>query len=278
MPDQLFELFIVHPALARLGGVRELRIDIVQRERRRTHHDDGGIAAFARHVRLVQLARHIFFDALGLALVRLDLLHKLVVQGEDAEVQAVHLRAVVRGEIADLHARAADVEQHGALVGAVKAVGDVVAVGLRLPVHRVDGQPRAVEDGGADLFKVADRAQRRRRDEVDDVHPEAEALVLHQRDRLDQLVDAPLRQVAPVQIVQQRQAGTVAENDLGDAVVGVRHHHRNAAGTDIDHRIFHTMSSCGESPPAPGGTVQRPRQMPMPSAAATISAAGSTSL
>ena len=239
---QFFELFAVHGALARLAlRAREGGVEVVQRQGDRAAQHHRHKAVFAGQLRFIELAADILFDALCLLFVRLDLFHELAVQGVDAEVEAAAVGAL-GGEVAHLHAGAADIDQHRALVSAVKAVGDVVAQRLFLPVYGVDGHARAVQDRRAHLFKIFHKAQRRGGDDVQHVRAQADALVLHRLHGLDHLVDAAGREFAPLHVVLQREAGAVAEDDLGDAVVDLRHDHRRVAGTDVDDSVFHLNS------------------------------------
>ena len=298
MLDQLFELFAAHGALAVLFlDPRVFGIHAVQREIGGAGEHHFAVRALAGNFRLVELAADVPGDLFGLVLVGLDLAHELVVQGQDAEPEAVAAGGVVFAEVADLDARAADVDQHGALP--VMAVGDVAAVGLRFGVDKVDGHARVPEDGGVHFFKVFNGAKGRRGDEEENVRPEADAFVFHDRNGVGQLLDAAAGQAAPVEVVHQRQAGAVAKDDLFFAADDVRHQERDAAGTDVDDGKFHVALLISmprgarrvlakSAPCRPSGRkseeriavflFQRPKQTPMPSAARTISLSGSTSL
>ena len=232
---QLFELFIGHRSGAVFRGIaRIFGIHVVQGKIRGSDEDDGVERRIAGQFRFFQLTQDKFFDPLRLVFVRLNFFHKLFVQIYDADIEGNHFIAVIHRQIADFRAGAADIDERRLFVGTVNPVRDIIAIRLGATVDEVNGQTRALQKFGAYLIKVFRRTQSRRRDQVQNVYPEFGTFALHYDDRLDQFVDAAGRERFSLQIMQQRQAGTVFEHDLRRTRRYIGCDHGNAAGTDVD--------------------------------------------
>ena len=247
MFGEFFEFFRLHDARAfAVLDARIFGIHRVQGEIGRAREDRCAERA-ARDLFFAEFFAHVFADLFPFFFVRLDARNELAVQIEHAETQAAAVRCAVFGQIAHLRARAADVDEHGAL--AVAAVGDKIAVRLRFPVHKIDRHARAAQDLLAHLLEIFHRAQCRRGNDVQRLRAHAAAFFHHGGDGFGKFVDAARGQAAPLEIVQQREAGTVAEQDLL-LLPDLRHEQGNTARTDIDDGDLHVVLPFKFGPPA----------------------------
>ena len=238
---EFFEFFRGHGAV--FGGVEILAVHAAERLSRRPDEDDDVKHTFAGHTRLIRLAGEIAAYVLPLLFVRLDAGHEFFVQVQQAEREGDHDPAALFVDVAHLDARAADVDDRGAVERRIRAVGDEVAVGFLPPVDGVDGDARTAEHRRADFFEIPDGAQRGRRDKQKLVGAQPGTFFLHRRHGGDDLFDAAGGKVAPVQIVQQREVGAVFENDLRLFPAGLRDDHGNARRADVYDGISHTSFS-----------------------------------
>ena len=244
MPDELFELFAAYGLDAvRLALVRKLRIDVIDRGIGRSHHDGGGKHALAGQARAVELILDIPLDLLCLLFVGIDIGDEFAVKIEQAEGKAHHLFLAGFRKIADLDALSAEVDENWPLARLVVDVCHIVAVGLRLAVDQVDGQPRFPEHGLCDLVKVLHMAQSCRCNEIAPLDAELRARILEAREHFDQLFRSAFGQPARLEIMHQAQRSALLEHDLRLFRLGRRNDHGNAARADIDDTIFHNFFS-----------------------------------
>ena len=216
------------------------RIHGIEREVGRPRKHNGVERAFFGQPRLFEAFFEEFADALRLLRARLDLFHEFFAQRQDPEIKAAKPFPVLMRKVADLRARAADVQQdRPALRFAVGTVCDVVAVRLRFAVDEVQRDPRCGKDLFVHLFDVEHGAERRRRNEIEHIHADAAAFFLHGEHRLDQLFDAAAGKRVPVHVVQQGQAFTRTEKRFAPLIV--RRRQRDAARTDVYDCIFHII-------------------------------------
>ena len=240
MPHELFEFFVADdPDAALRFFVGVIGVHVVNRRVCRADHDRRRIHALAGEFRAVELILDVRPDRLRLLLVGENVRDELAVQIEKPERKEGHVFLAAFGEVAHLDALAAQIDEHGALVGGIVDVGNVVAVRLGGGVDEVDGEARLRLHARAHFVEILYVSERGGRDEIAPFRAEIFAGILHFAQAVNKFFDAALREFAPVEIVHEADREPLLEEDLRFALIRRRHDEGQTARTDVNDRIFH---------------------------------------
>ena len=239
--DELFVFLDVDGLFLRARHFGKIGIDVVEGGGRRADEDRRFKRPLFGKPRPVELLFQEFADGFDFLFIGINIGDELAREVGEPELHAEHLRLLRLGKVAYFDALAAQVDEDGALAGAIGEIGDIVAVGFGRLVDEVDRKPRRLAHESGDLAAVGDVTQRRGGDDVTALRALRGGERLHMIEQRREFNDAAAGEAVPLEIMDEAERRALAADDLVHAAV-FGDDHGNAARTDVDDGIFHDLS------------------------------------